>query len=49
MVWLNPIKKANWDYVYGNQTLSLIRQVFPMYELTLEGLDGAIKKLLVNR
>ena len=48
-VWLNPIKKGNWDYVYGSQTLSLIRQIYPMYELTLEGLDGAIKKLLVNR
>ncbi len=48
-VWLNPIRQRDWDYVYGNQTLSIIRQVFPMYELTLAGLDGAIKKLLVNR
>ncbi len=49
IVWLNPLKARTWEYVYGNQTLSLIRQLFPMYELTLEGLDSGIKKLLVNR
>lgn len=49
IVWLNPIRQRDWDYIYGYQTLSLIRQIFPMYELTLEGLDAAIKKLLVNR
>lgn len=49
IVWLNPISRRTWDYVYGNQTLRLIRQVFPMYELTLEGLDAAIRKLLVAK
>ena len=48
-VWLNPIAKQTWSYVYGNQTLNAIRKIYPMFELTLEGLDAAIKKLLVAR
>jgi len=49
VVWLNPMSKRVWDVVYGNVTLSMIREIYPMYELTVEGLDQAIKKLLVNR
>lgn len=49
IVWLNPLSKKVWDMVYGNVTLEMIRDIFPMYELTLEGLDEAIKKLLVAR
>ncbi len=49
VVWLNPMSKRVWDIVYGNVTLGMIRDIFPMYELTVEGLDQAIKKLLVNR
>lgn len=48
-VWLNPISKRSWDFAYGSQTISAIRSIFPMYELTLAGLDEAIKKLLVSR
>ncbi len=49
IIWLNPLAEQTWDYVYGNQTLSVIRQLFPMYELTVAGLDAGIKKLLVNK
>ncbi|MDD4378001.1 MAG: VWA domain-containing protein [Eubacteriales bacterium] len=45
-IWLNPIKKDRWDWTYGAQTIGHIRNVFPMFELTLDGLDGGIKKLL---
>jgi len=48
-VWLNPIPASEWDTVYGHQTLNMIRRVFPMYELTVEGLTQAVKKLLVRR
>ncbi|MCR4418831.1 MAG: VWA domain-containing protein [Clostridia bacterium] len=48
-VWLNPIPAGEWDTVYGHQTLNLIRRVFPMYELTVDGLTQAVKKLLVRR
>jgi uncharacterized protein with von Willebrand factor type A (vWA) domain len=45
-IWLNPISERNWDSVYGSSTIQEIKNVFPMYELTLDGLDRGIKKLL---
>lgn len=45
-IWLNPIQERNWDSVYGSATIQEIKKVFPMYELTLDGLDRGIKKLL---
>jgi len=48
-VWLNPIPAAYWNRTFGSYTINLIREVFPMYELTVEGLEGAIKKLMVRK
>ena len=47
-IWLNPIKEAWWDRTYGSKTIQMIRQVFPMFELTLDGLDQGIQRLLVR-
>ena len=47
-IWLNPIQESDWDYVYGSISLNMIRKVFPMFELTLDGLEAGIKKLLVK-
>lgn len=49
IVWLNPIPKRDWNFVYGHRSLGMIRNELPMFELSLSGLDAAIKKLLVNR
>jgi len=48
-VWLNPTPEGYWERVHGHQTLKMVRDIFPMYELTLEGLDKAIKKLMVRK
>ncbi|MCB8817989.1 vWA domain-containing protein [Desulfosporosinus shakirovi] len=48
-VWLNPIPEKYWERVHGYHTIKMVRSVFPMYELTLEGLDQAIKKLMVRK
>ena len=40
-VWLNPEPKRIWDA----PTISIIRSVFPMFELTLEGLTEAVDVL----
>jgi uncharacterized protein with von Willebrand factor type A (vWA) domain len=48
-VWLNPLPEQEWDRVYGYQTLKIVRDIFPMFELTLEGLERAIKKLMVRK
>ncbi|MDD6043785.1 MAG: VWA domain-containing protein [Eubacteriaceae bacterium] len=45
-IWLNPIKEERWEYAYGHRTIGEIRNIFPMFELTLDGLDQGIKKLL---
>jgi uncharacterized protein with von Willebrand factor type A (vWA) domain len=40
-VWLNPEPKRIW----GAPTITSIREIFPMYELTLEGLGEAVDVL----
>ncbi len=41
-VWLNPMPLGEWDY---SRTTQIIRQVFPMFELTLDGLEKAVQYL----
>ncbi|MBR6473721.1 MAG: VWA domain-containing protein [Firmicutes bacterium] len=48
VIWLNPIKESRWHNAWGARTISMVREVFPMYELTLNGLDKGIHKLLTN-
>ncbi len=47
-VWLNTIPAAEWDRAYGATTIRLVREVFPMYELTVDGLTAAVRKLMVQ-
>lgn len=46
--WLNPIPEPEWKHTFGFYTINLIKQVFPMFELTVDGLDLAVKKLKVR-
>ena len=48
-VWLNPIKKPDWNRIYGGRTIQAVKDVYPMYELTVTGLTAAIKSLLTTR
>lgn len=48
-IWLNPIPKDDWDYVYGQYTLKAIADVIPMFELSIHGLEEGIKKLINKR
>lgn len=41
-VWLNPLPERHWD----RSSIALVRKVFPMFELTLDGLDRGIKQLV---
>jgi uncharacterized protein with von Willebrand factor type A (vWA) domain len=41
-VWLNPVPIHQWDY---SNTTRAIYQVFPMFELTLDGLEKAVQYL----
>ena len=48
--WLNPVPQRWWNprKYYGAYTIYLIRQLYPMYELTIDGLEQAIKSLKVR-
>jgi uncharacterized protein with von Willebrand factor type A (vWA) domain len=48
-IWLNPIPSYYWDRTIGFYTIAMIKEIFPMYELTLEGLEQGIKKLKVKK
>ncbi len=41
--WLNPVPEDSWAYY---DTIQTIRGLFPMFPLTLAGLDQAVKALL---
>ena len=41
-IWLNPLPEGQWN----RTTINLVRQVFPMYELTLDGLERSIQQLV---
>lgn len=47
--WLNPIPKARWKTDDGAYTISLLQQVFPMFDLTIDGLNNAIKALISKK
>ena len=42
-VWLNPQAEASWNYTW---TIEVIGKIFPMFELTLDGLDKAVQHLM---
>jgi len=42
-VWLNPVSASMWNYT---RTISRIRQIFPMFELTIDGLEQAVTHLM---
>ena len=44
-VWLNPEPPRFWAHV----TVSAIRNLFPMFPLTIEGLDGAVGALVKGK
>jgi len=42
-VWLNPKMEEEWPYT---RTIQIIREIFPMFELTLDGLEKAVSHLM---
>jgi uncharacterized protein with von Willebrand factor type A (vWA) domain len=43
VVWLNPIPKCDWQ---DTRTITLIGSIFPMFELSLDGLEQAVTSLI---
>jgi len=44
-VWLNPQGEEEWGHTW---TVEVIRQIFPMFELTLDGLEKAVQHLMAK-
>jgi len=44
-VWLNPVPATVWDYTH---TIISIREIFPMFELTIDGLEKAVTHLIAK-
>lgn len=41
-IWLNPVSSNQWRYT---RTIQIISQIFPMFELTIDGLEKAVAHL----
>ncbi len=42
-LWLNPKLAVEWPYT---RTINIIREIFPMFELTLDGLENAVLHMM---
>lgn len=42
-IWLNPKMEDEWHYT---RTIHIIREIFPMFELTLDGLEAAVTHMM---
>jgi uncharacterized protein len=43
--WLNPVPESMWGYTH---TIMTINTIFPMFELSLDGLEKAVTKLMAR-
>ena len=42
-IWLNPKMAYEWPYT---RTITIIRDIFPMFELTIDGLESAVTHMM---
>ncbi|MCJ7664361.1 MAG: hypothetical protein MUO24_08985 [Desulfobacterales bacterium] len=42
-IWLNPVPACDWKHTH---TIGVIRQIFPMFELTINGLERAVAHMM---
>jgi uncharacterized protein with von Willebrand factor type A (vWA) domain len=41
--WLNPKSEMEWPYT---RTINILREIFPMFEITLDGLENMVRHLM---
>jgi uncharacterized protein with von Willebrand factor type A (vWA) domain len=44
-LWINPVMATDWGYT---RTIIQIRELFPMFELTLDGLEKAVTQMMTK-
>ena len=42
-VWINPRRAGEWSYTHS---IDIVREIFPMFELTLDGLEQAVTHMM---
>jgi uncharacterized protein len=45
-IWMNPIPQVYWN---GTYSINVIRNIFPMFELSLDGLERAVRYLMEKK
>lgn len=45
-VWINPIREADHNEWDNSGTIAEIKKVFPMHDMTLRGLENAVRELM---
>jgi uncharacterized protein with von Willebrand factor type A (vWA) domain len=45
-VWLNPKLTEEWPYT---RTIGMIRDILPMFELTIDGLESMVTYLMQKK
>lgn len=48
-VWINPVPEAWWPAIHGARTIAAVRTIFPMFELSVEGLEASVRTLMGRR
>ena len=46
IIWFNPLQQKSWNYI---QSVKIVRSFFPMFELTLDGIEDGIKYLMSGK
>jgi uncharacterized protein with von Willebrand factor type A (vWA) domain len=46
VVWINPIRGVEHDRWDNSGTIAEIKKIFPMHDLTLRGLENAVRELM---
>lgn len=46
VVWLNPVFKKEWEEPDGSGTIRGVGEIIPMHDLTVGGVEDAIKELM---
>lgn len=48
-VWMNPLHEKLWDWDASTRTIQSVKEIFPMFPLTVKGLERAVRELMLQK
>jgi len=48
-IWINPVHSSRWLWAEGATTIEMIHDIFPMVDLTLDGIERAVELMKKSR